>query len=93
MLIKHSNGTLEYYWTRELNSDNKPTGKGTATYPSNDKDGRKRYKGEMVKGLRSGKGILEYTNGNRYGGDFLMDEFAYGKLTLKKEGMYYQGLI
>lgn len=25
---KDSNGTLEYYWTRELNSDNKPTGKG-----------------------------------------------------------------
>ena len=90
---KDSNGTLEYYWTGELNSDNKPTGKGTATYPSNDKDGRKRYEGEMVKGLRSGKGILEYTNGNRYEGDFLMNEFANGKLTLKKEGMYYQGLF
>lgn len=90
---KDADGTLVYYWTGELDSDSKPTGNGTAMYPPKDKDGRKRYVGEMVKGLRSGKGTLEYTNGNRYEGDFLMDEFANGKLMLKEEGMYYQGLF
>lgn len=89
---KNSNGELLYYWTGKVNGAGKPFQKGTAVYPSNDKDGRKSYVGEMIDGLRmDDNATLTYTNGNVYKGSFYKDMLSIGRLDLITDGMYYIG--
>jgi len=80
-----------YYWEGTWEGE-KPNGNGTITYPSNDKDGRKEYKGNVSKGLRNdNSAVLTYTNGNSYTGSFVNDKLNKGKLILKSDGMYFEG--
>lgn len=80
-----------YYWEGNW-EDEKPNGNGTITYPSDDKDGRKEYKGNVSKGLRNDNAaVLTYTNGNSYTGSFVNDKLNKGKLILKSDGMYFEG--
>ena len=80
-----------YYWEGNW-EDGKPNGEGIITYPSNDKDGRKEYKGNVSKGLRNdNSAVLTYTNGNSYNGSFVNDKLNKGKLLLKSDGMYFEG--
>ena len=89
--VKAVNGSVAYYWTGIL-SEGKPNGEGVITYPSNDKDGRKEYKGYVSKGLRDDdSAVLTYTNGNSYNGSFTNDKLNKGKLILKSDGMYFAG--
>ena len=89
---KDSSGKLLYYWTGSIDKAKKPGARGTAVYPSNDKDGRKSYVGEMKNGLRDGENAtLTYTNGNVYKGSFYNDKLSNGRLDLTSDGMYYIG--
>lgn len=94
-VLSHINGPRlyknSYYWEGNW-EDEKPNGNGTITYPSNDKDGRKEYKGNVSKGLRNdNSAVLTYTNGNSYTGSFVNDKLNKGKLILKSDGMYFEG--
>lgn len=87
----YEGGVFAYYWTGKL-KNGYPEGYGTADYPENDTDKRYQYKGYMKHGLREGSdGELTYRNGNSYKGGFGNDDFVYGKLTLKSDGVYYNG--
>lgn len=89
---KDLNGKLLYYWTGSIDKAQKPGARGIAVYPSNDKDGRKSYVGEMKNGLRDGENAtLTYTNGNVYKGSFYNDKLSNGRLDLTSDGMYYIG--
>lgn len=89
--VKTTNGKVAYYWTGIL-SEGKPNGEGIMTYPSNDKDGRKEYKGYVSQGLRDDdSAVLTYINGNSYNGSFVNDKLSKGKLILKSDGMYFEG--
>lgn len=89
--IISSNGTSIGYWTGNLINE-LPDGEGVLEYLAGDTDGRKEYKGEFKKGKRDSKSAtLLYQNGNTYVGSFVNDNFEKGKLTLKSDGMYYEG--
>lgn len=78
-------------WTGPI-EDGKPTGKGILVYKDNDKDGRAKYDGNMQQGLREDdEAVLTYKNGNTYTGSFVNDQFGNGRLTLKNDGLYFQG--
>jgi len=77
----------------EINSDNKPHGKGTYSYNS---IGRV-YTGEFANGVRNGYGVSEYVSGerkgNKYEGYFLND-IAHGKCKYSQaDGLKYVGDI
>lgn len=61
--------------------DGKPHGIGTMRFPSDDKSGRKSYKGEWRNGLCHGEGAMVYVNG-MYDGKFSMG-------VRKGAGIYY----
>lgn len=89
---KDANGKLLYYWTGSIDKAKKPGARGTAVYPTNDKDKRKSYIGEMKNGLREGENAtLTYTNGDVYKGSFYNDKLSNGRLDLTSQGMYYIG--
>lgn len=87
----YEGGQLAYYWTGNL-VNGYPEGYGTIDYPENDPDKRYQYKGYMKQSLRDGSnGELTYRNGNSYKGGFSNDNFVNGKLTLKNDGVFYNG--
>lgn len=89
--IKFQDGTLAYYWTGEL-VDGLPQGKGKIDYDMNDKDNRYTYEGNVVQGVRNDdNATLYYRNGNSYTGSFENDNFKQGRLTLKNDGVYFDG--
>ena len=89
---KDTKGKLVYYWNGSVDKNDRPVGKGKAIYPSNDKDERKSYVGEMMMGLRTGNNdTLRYTNGNVYIGSFDNDHLSNGRLDLISDDMYYIG--
>ena len=49
-----------------------------------------RYVGQVVNGLKEGKGIIYFNNGDRYEGDFRNDKFE-GKGIYYKSGDRYEG--
>lgn len=80
-----------YYWDGNW-EDGKPDGEGVISYLSDDKDGRKEYKGYVSKGLRNdNSAVLTYTNGNSFNGSFINDKLNKGKLILKSDDMYFEG--
>lgn len=80
-----------YYWDGNW-KDGKPNGEGVISYPSDDKDGRKEYKGYVSNGLRNdNSAVLTYTNGNSFNGSFVNDKLNKGKLILRSDGMYFEG--
>jgi serine/threonine protein kinase len=80
-----------YYWNGNW-KDGKPNGEGIISYPSDDKDGRKEYKGYVSNGLRNdNSAVLTYTNGNSFNGSFVNDKLNKGKLILRSDGMYFEG--
>jgi hypothetical protein len=74
--------------------DGKAEGKGRLTLTLRDKDGKDvtgKASAEMKKGKLDGKGVLKYSNGNSYEGDFL-DGKREGKGVYKwKNGDVYEG--
>jgi hypothetical protein len=68
-------------------SDDLPNGKGTLE----DYEKGFKYDGDMINGIKEGKGILKYTDGTIYNGDFKSDLFnGYGVLKFK-DGKHYEG--
>lgn len=89
--IYSSDGTILFYWTGAM-QDNHPEGEGVATYPEDDKDGRKEYRGTYINGIRqASEAELTYTNGNSYKGSFQGNHFLKGRLTLATDGLYFEG--
>ena len=89
--VKSADGTLAYYWTGEL-VDGLPQGKGKIDYDMNDRDKRYTYEGNVEKGVRNDTdATLQYRNGNSYQGSFENDNFKQGRLTLKNDGVYFDG--
>lgn len=89
--VKFTDGTLAYYWTGEL-VDGLPQGKGQIEYALTDKDNRYTYEGSVVQGVRNDdNATLYYRNGNSYTGSFENDNFKRGRLTLKNDGVYFDG--
>lgn len=79
------------YWTGEV-KDDVPNGIGKIKYLESDKDGRYTYEGKVVKGIREdSNATLSYRNGNSYTGSFENDNFKQGRLTLKNDGVYFEG--
>lgn len=70
-----------------------PEGTGVLIYPSDDKDGRKTYEGQMLEGGRhdDGKATLTYTNGNCYKGTFSYDQLGTGTLLMPDDSLIYEG--
>lgn len=78
-------------WTGPI-EDGKPMGKGVLVYKDDDKDGRTKYEGNMRDGFREdSEAVLTYKNGNTYTGSFVNDQFGNGRLTLKDDGLYFEG--
>ena len=89
--VNFADGTLAYYWTGEL-VDGLPQGKGKIDYDMNDRDKRYTYEGNVEKGVRNDTdATLQYRNGNSYQGSFENDNFKQGRLTLKNDGVYFDG--
>lgn len=89
--VNFNDGTLAYYWTGEL-VDGHPQGKGKIEYDMKDKDQRYIYEGNVEKGVRNDdNATLQYRNGNSYVGSFENDKFKKGRLTLKNDGVYFEG--
>ena len=89
--VKCTDGTLAYYWTGEL-VDGIPQGKGKIHYDRNDKDKRYTYEGNVENGARNdANATLQYRNGNSFVGSFENDNFKQGRLTLRNDGVYFDG--
>lgn len=89
--VDFNDGTLAYYWTGEL-VDGHPQGKGKIEYDMKDKDQRYIYEGNVEQGVRNDdNATLQYRNGNSYVGSFENDKFKKGRLTLKNDGVYFDG--
>lgn len=89
--VNFNDGTLAYYWTGEL-VDGHPQGKGKIEYDMKDKDQRYIYEGNVEQGVRNDdNATLQYRNGNSYVGSFENDNFKQGRLTLKNDGVYFEG--
>ncbi|MDO4801000.1 MAG: hypothetical protein Q4A15_02420 [Prevotellaceae bacterium] len=72
--------------------DNKPHGVGVAIYPSNDKDGRKYYIGNFVKGERQDNAaILFYQDGDYYYGSMKGDKWDNGILYMNSDKSHFEG--
>lgn len=86
-----NDSTTFYYWTGEI-IDYKPNGIGKIRYLDSDKDGRYTYEGNVIHGIRDdAKATLHYRNGNSFVGSFFKDNFKQGCLTLKNDGVYFDG--
>lgn len=90
--VMANDGSVVYKWTGKLTSLNLPEGNGVAIFNSNDKYGRKEYRGDMNNGqMESANATLIYTNGSKYEGAFRGGMRTKGTLTLAEDEMYYKG--
>ena len=90
--VMANDGSVVYKWTGKLTSQNLPEGNGVAIFNSNDKYGRKEYRGDMNNGqMESANATLIYTNGSKYEGAFKGGMRTKGTLTLAEDEMYYKG--
>lgn len=90
--VMANDGSVVYKWTGKLTSQNLPEGNGVAIFTSNDKYGRKEYRGDMSNGQPDSEhATLIYTNGSKYEGAFKDGIRTEGTLTLAEDGMYYKG--
>ncbi|MDE7456945.1 MAG: protein kinase [Prevotella sp.] len=90
--IMANDGSVVYKWTGKLTSQNLPEGNGIAIFSSNDKYGRKEYRGDMHNGqMESENATVIYTNGSKYEGALKGGMRTEGILTLTNDEMYYKG--
>lgn len=74
-------------YTGEVDDENKPNGKGKATFT----DGRE-YTGPFVHGKMEGDDAhFRYDNGDTFEGTFINNGFSHGKYTMKSDGSYFIG--
>lgn len=68
-----------------------PVGRGVVTY-INDADGRVRYEGAYLNGMREDSAaVLTYVNGDVYRGSFIADRLGTGTYTVQETGEYFRG--
>lgn len=68
-----------------------PQGRGVVTY-IDDVDGRTRYEGSYLNGMREDSAaVLYYKNGDIYRGSFIANKFATGTYFIKENGMFFRG--
>ncbi len=68
-----------------------PQGRGVVTY-IDDVDGRMRYEGAYLNGMREDSAaVLYYKNGDIYRGSFIANKFATGTYFIKENGMFFRG--
>lgn len=68
-----------------------PQGKGVVTYVD-DVDGRIRYEGSYLNGMREDSAaVLYYKNGDIYRGSFIANKFGTGTYFIKENGMFFRG--
>lgn len=70
--------------------DGKPHGTGKLKYLSTDSSQRRQYEGEFVNGVRTGRGLLTFQNGDRYMGEFDNNQY-HGQGELIYGGWKYIG--
>ena len=75
-------------YTGEVDSDNKPHGKGVAVWTSG--DGLK-YDGEWIHGVMEGQTHYTQRSGDTFVGTFKANKYYNGKYTIKQNGDYYVG--
>ncbi len=87
--FKNSSGAIFNFWGNTQN--NLPEGKGIGVYNYGGKHAF--YIGEYKKGLRSGKGIMHFSSGHHYEGNWLGDTAATGNALyyVNELGSYYEG--
>lgn len=87
--IYGADGTVAYKYAGQVDGNNLPHGKGTATYD----DGRK-YVGQFEHGMRQGEATFTFSDGNVFKGTFKNDKLSKGRLTSHQKdtkGMYFTG--
>ncbi len=68
-----------------------PQGRGVVTY-IDDVDGRTRYEGAYLNGMREDSAaVLYYKNGDIYRGSFIANKFGTGTYFIKENGMFFRG--
>jgi len=86
-------GPLQFSYTGSINASGLPDGEGTATYSGQWKS----YSGNWKNGHWQGHGVLTYSNGDYYDGEFKNNFFTTGKYfidpngTTKDAGSYFEG--
>lgn len=87
--IYGADGTVAYKYAGQVDGNNLPHGKGTATYD----DGRI-YVGQFEHGVRQGEATFTFSDGNVFRGTFKNDKLCNGRLTSHQKdtkGMYFEG--
>lgn len=89
--IQFQDSSMNYFWTGEV-FEGVPQGRGKIDYYTNDNDNRVTYEGNVEHGIRQDSlAVLTYRNGDSYKGSFENDNFKQGRLTLKNDGVYFEG--